>query len=122
MTYIQGSTFSITSDASSAASTYSPETYNGLLHSIAYIPSGSSALSTAMGATFSGELSGQKFLVISPLNSTVDAYYQPRVSIHTTAGATAAGADLFALVNERLKVDVSSGGVGKIGTFRVVVR
>lgn len=119
MTFIQGSSFSVTSDGSSAASTYSPETFNGYLHSIAYIPSGSSALSTAMGATFSGEISGQKFLVVSPLNSTIDVYYQPRVSIHSTAGSTVAGFDKFALVNERIKVDVSSGGVGKIGTFRI---
>lgn len=119
MTFIQGSTLSVTTDASSAASTYS-ETLNGRLLGIQYTPS-STAFSTAMGATFTAENSGMKLLSLSPFNSTVDVLYQPRTNIHTTAGATAAGFGQFPLVNERIRVDLSSGGAAKTGTFRFFV-
>lgn len=120
MTYIQGSTLSVTANSSGEVSTYSVETFNGFLQAIQYTP-GSSAFSTAAGATFSGEVSGQKFLVMSPFNSTVDTVFSPRTSIHSTAGSTVAGFERFMLANERIKVDVSSAGAGKNGTFRFFV-
>ena len=120
MSFIQGSTLSVTTDGASAASTYSNETFNGFLQAIQYTP-GSSAFSTAMGATFSGEISGMKYLSLSPFNSTVEVTYSPRTSIHSTAGSTVAGFDRFPVVNERIKVDLSSGGSGKTGTFRFYI-
>lgn len=120
MTFIQGSTLSVTTDGASAASTFSNETFNGFLQAIQYVPS-ATAFSTAMGATFTAEQSGAKLLSLSPFNSTVEVMYSPRTSIHTTAGATAAGSDRFPLVNERIRVDLSSGGAAKSGTFRFFV-
>lgn len=120
MTYVQGSTLSVTTDASSAASTYSAETFNGLLQAIQYTPS-ATAFSTAMGATFTAENSGMKLLSLSPFTSTVDVLYQPRTSIHSSAGSTVAGFGQFPLANERIRVDLSSGGAVKTGTFRFFI-
>lgn len=117
VSFIQGSTLSVTANSSGEVSTYSNETLNGFLQAIQYTP-GSSAFSTAAGATFSGEISGIKYLVMSPFNSTVDTVYSPRTSIHSTAGSTVAGFERFPVVNERIKVDLSSAGAGKTGTFR----
>lgn len=120
MTFIQGSTLSVTTDASSAASTYSNETFNGLLHGIQYVPS-ATAFSTNMGATFTAENSGMKLLSLSPFASTAEVLYQPRNSIHSSAGSTVAGFGQFPLANERIRVDLSSGGAAKTGTFRFFV-
>lgn len=120
MTYLESSTCSVTSDASSAASTFTAQAFNGFLHAIQYTPS-STAFSTGMGATFTAENSGMKLLSLSPFNSTVDVLYAPRTSIHSTAGSTVAGFDRVPLVNERIKIELSSAGAAKTGTFRFFV-
>lgn len=122
MSFIQGSTNVVTTDASSAASTFTAETFTGYLHAIQYTPtSTATAMSTAMGCTISAEVSGMKLLSLSPFNSTVETLYQPRTNTHSSAGSTVAGFGLFPLVNERIRIDLSSGGVAKVGTFRFYV-
>lgn len=122
MTFLESSTAVVTSDASSAASTFTDRAFNGYLTAIQYTPSATAtAYSTAVGATFSAENSGMKLLSLSPFNSTVDVLYSSRTSIHSTAGSTIAGFDRVPLVNERIRIDLSSAGVAKSGTFRFFV-
>lgn len=122
MTFIARSTVTLQTDSSSGSTSYS-ETLNGLFHALHYVrDSTGTALSTAMGLTITGEESGIQFFAMSPFNSTVDALFMPRGSIHiTTGGTTAAGVAQLPLVNERLKLVASSGGANKSGTFRFFV-
>lgn len=122
MSFIQCSTLSITTDASSAGSTQTGETLNGLLHAVQYVRSSTAtAMSTTLGVTVTGETSGLTFLA-AQISSTTTQWWMPRDSIHlSSAGSTAAGSDRLPICNERLTVAVSSGGALKTGTFRFYV-
>lgn len=120
MSFIDRDNSTFTTNSSGEA-TITTKALTGLLHSITYIPDASSALSTAAIVTVAAAGLGVNVLTVNPFNSTVGIVYQPRTSIHSTAGSTVAGFAQFPLSNERLTFTITGGGATKLGTFRTDV-
>lgn len=121
MSFIDRDTNSTTLTGSDSAATFATKRLTGLLQAIHYTPnSTTTALSTTATLAVAAEACGVTVLSLN-LTSTVQTTWQPRSSIHSTAGSTVAGFAQFSLADERLTFTLDNGGVGKGGTFRVDV-
>jgi hypothetical protein len=123
MTYIRRHVIDVTTDETSAASTFSADPINGLIHSILYEPgAGGSSFPNTTDITITSELSSAA--VLTAANVAAGAHYYPRQATHmsTAGGTTNSGFDLVALADERLKVVIAQGGDAKTGRFHVYVR
>lgn len=116
---VDDSTWTTANDSSLSLTT---KAFRGKLHAIQYVrDSTATALSTAASLTVTTQRTGRAVLVLATFNSTVDTWWLPRDSIHSTAGSTVAGFDKFPLYDEGLTFAISSGGAAKGGRFRTFV-
>lgn len=113
----------VTTDASGAATAYSPAITAGALSQIRYVKT-----DFADGSTFTitSEATGETLWTESAVNAS--ATRAPRQATHSTAGAASlyAGAgtavnDRIALANDRIKIVIAAGGNTKTGVFHFVL-
>lgn len=120
--YANRETVSITTGASSGAGTGYTGVVNGRILSIQYVKTDFTDGSTM---TVTGEETGTAIWSETGVNaSTVRA---PRMATHSTAGAAALYAaggtainDYITIANERVKIEVTSAGNSKTGTYYVL--
>lgn len=118
-------TVSITTAAGGAGTGYSSR-LSGRIHSIRYVPHGSTPYAATVDITITGETTGTPILSLTDVSAAFT--YRPRAATHDVAGAAslyAAGGepveDKIALAQERVKIVLAQGGDAKIGTFYVTV-
>lgn len=118
---------SVTTDSDGAATGYTDVPVNGFIHSIRYIPDGSSPLDTNADVDITGEATG--IVVLDDDNIGTSAYtVMPRFATTdqtNTASLYASGGepveDRVGIANERLKVVIASGGDTLTGVFHILV-
>jgi len=117
-------TVPVTTDASGDAVAYTP-TVNGRLINIIYTKAGTNGLDTATFAIV-GETTGVSLWGEASVNASKTV--APAQPLHSQAGAAllyaAGGAAVTGpiyLVDERIKITISSGGATKSGSFLFVV-
>lgn len=123
MSFAQRITVSVTTDSSGDATAYSAVVPYGLLSQVRY-----NKTDFANGSTFTitSEATGETLWAESAVNAS--ATRAPRQATHSTAGAAALYAaggaavlDKIAIVNDRIKIVVASGGDTKTGSFVFVI-
>lgn len=127
MAFLQRIAFTLTVNASGAATVFSPDPVMGEIRQISYVPDGTNPLSTGAVLTITGEVSGTPLITITGIG-TVASTWSPRQAVHTAAGAAALYAaggvavlDRIALAGERIKIVISGGGVSMTGALSIVV-
>lgn len=125
--YAERHDVAITTDASGDATAYTLA-ITGAVHSIRYVPDGTSPLDTGADVTITGETSG--FPVLTEANIGTSAFTRsPRQPTHKNSDGSAL---LYAasgepvetaiiLANERIKVVVAQGGNTKSGTLTFII-
>ena len=123
MSYAQRLTVAVTTASDGSATAYSNVIDYGLLSQIRYIKTDFSDGSTF---TITSEATGETLWNESAVNAS--ATRAPRQATHSTAGAASlyAGSgtavnDKIAIVNDRIKIVIASGGSVKSGTFHFVL-
>lgn len=123
MSYAQRLTVAVTTASDGSATAYSNMIDYGLLSQIRYIKTDFSDGSTF---TITSEATGETLWTESAVNAS--ATRAPRQATHSTAGAASlyAGSgtavnDKIAIVNDRIKIVIASGGSVKSGTFHFVL-
>lgn len=123
MSYAQRLTVAVTTASDGSATAYSNRIDYGLLSQVRYIKT-----DFADGSTFTitAEATGETLWNESAVNAS--ATRAPRQATHSTAGVASlyAGSgtavqDKIALVNDRIKIVIASGGNVKSGTFHFVL-
>jgi hypothetical protein len=120
VTYLRRYPLNVTVTATGGAtqSFYTPQV-NGYLHAVHYKhgTSGTTAsgISTNAHITITTEHSSA---VILSCTATGIRMFSPRINIESTAGATVAGFERFAVADERIKVEFSSAGTASAGGLR----
>lgn len=127
MSFIQRFDFTLTVNASGAATVFSSGPVTGEIRQISYTPDGSNPLDTGADLTITGEESGVPILTITNIGTSA-VTFAPRQATHTVASAAALYAaggvavlDRIALGGERIKVVVAQGGVSMTGTLSIAV-
>lgn len=93
---------------------------NGRILTIRYIKDSTNGFADTVDFDVTTEDSG--VVVWDQDNVTASATVLPRQTVHTTAGvASATEVDCLYVANERIKIEVASGGNGKDGQFVVLV-
>lgn len=122
---VERDVITVTTDTGGAATVFSSKPFTGRVLAIHWVKPGSGGIT---GATFTitSEATGESILSVSSVSSSTDWY--PRGPVHTIAGAAvlyaAAGqpvTDAIAIVNDRVKIVVASGGNTLTGTFHIVI-
>ena len=122
---IERDVIAVTTDGSGNATAYSSRPFTGRILGVHWIKPGSNAIT---GATFAltAEATGEPILSVSSVSASADWY--PRGPVHTVAGVAqlyaSAGlpvTDPIAIANDRVKIQISSGGANANGTFHIVV-
>lgn len=125
--FIERFDFTLTVDASGAATVYSDRIVTGLIRQIRYVPDGTNPLATGADLVITGETTG---LVIDTLTNigTSSTQWAPRAATSDVTGAAALYAaagtavnDQIAISAERIKIVVAQGGVSKTGTLYIWV-
>lgn len=123
MSYAQRLTVAVTTASDGSATVYSDRIDYGLLSQIRYVKT-----DFADGSTFTimAEATGETLWNESAVNAS--ATRAPRQATHSTvgvaslyAGSGTAVQDKIALVNDRIKVVIASGGNAKSGTFHFML-
>ncbi len=122
MSYARRISVPVTTAADGSATAYSATIEYGLLSHVRYVKT-----DFADGSTFTitSEATGETLWTESSVNAS--ATRAPRAATHSTAGvaalyaATFAVNDKIALVNDRIKIVIASGGNAKAGTFIFVL-
>jgi len=119
--------FTLTVNASGAATVLSGQPAQGEIYQIRYVPDGVNPLATGADLTITGAGTG---LVIATLTDigTSATQWAPRQATHTVAGAAALYAaagvavnDRIGIFGEQIQVVVAQGGVSKTGTLYIWV-
>src|SRR4051812_17363392 len=118
MSYVQRLTVAVTTAADGSATAYS-ETVTGYLSQVRY---SKTDFSNGVDFTITAEATGETLWAENDVNAS--ATRAPRQAVHSTAGVAslyaAAGTavqDRIALVSDRIKIVIASGGDTKSGTF-----
>lgn len=126
MSYARRLTVAVTTDGSGDATVYSDPIDYGLLSQIRYVKPGAGGFDNGSTFAITAEATGETLWGESSVNSS--ATRAPRQPTHSTAGAAAlyAGSgtavnDKIAIVNDRIKIVISSGGAAKTATFIFVL-
>ena len=123
MSFARQESFTVTTASDGTVTAYSSKAYNGRIISVAY-----TKVDYTNGVDFvvTTETTAQNVWTESDVDAS--ATVAPRQATHDVVGAAslhvAAGEpieDYIYLVNERLKVALSSGGSVKSGSFRLIV-
>lgn len=118
MAFGQVHTLTITTASSSGSATTDVIPY-GFIESITYT-TGTTGFTT--GCDFVVTTVNTSQTVWSQLNVESSVVKYPRAEVHTTAGTTSDGKkDKIMVVGESIKVDVTSAGDAKTGTFKIVI-
>ncbi len=123
MSFAQRLVVSVTTAADGSATVYSDPIAYGKLSQIRYVKTDFADGSTI---TVTAEATGETLWTESSVNAS--ATRAPRQATHSTAGAAALYAaagtavnDKIAIVNDRIKIVIASGGNTKTGTFHFVL-
>lgn len=123
MSYARRLTVAVTTASDGSATVYSSVIDYGLLSQIRYIKTDFSDGSTF---TITAEATGETLWTEAAVNAS--ATRAPRQATHSTAGAAALYAsggtavnDKIAIVNDRIKIVIASGGSVKSGAFHFVL-
>lgn len=125
MSYAQRITVAVTTAADGSATVYSPAIDYGQLSQIRYVKDGSNGFDNGSSFAITAEATGETLWSESAVNAS--ATRAPRQAVHTTAGAAAlfstGNAQLapIAIVQDRIKIVIASGGNAKSGTFVFVL-
>lgn len=126
MSYAQRLTVAVTTAADGSATAYSERIDYGLLSQVRYVKDGSNGFDNGSTFTITAEGTGETLWTESAVNAS--ATRAPRQATHSTAGAAslyAAGGtavtDKIALVNDRIKIVIASGGNTKSGRFEIIL-
>lgn len=124
--YAQRLTVAVTTASDGSATAYSNVIDYGLLSQIRYVKDGSNGFADGSTITITAEATGETLWTESAVNAS--ATRAPRQATHSTAGAAALYAsggtavnDKIALVNDRIKIVIASGGSVKSGAFHFVL-
>lgn len=115
-------TITVTTASDGSATAYSGKVYNGTLLAIRYAKTD---FANGVDFTITSETTGQTLWTQNDVNASSVVY--PRTASHTTAGVattydgTRGVLVPVALVNERIKVQIASGGDTKTGAFTFAV-
>ena len=123
MSFVRRLTVSVTTAADGSATAYSDYIDYGQLSQVRYVKTDFDNGSTF---TITAEATGETLWSESGVNAS--ATRAPRQPTHSTAGAAALYAaggtavnDKIAIVNDRIKIVIASGGNGKTGAFHFVL-
>lgn len=123
MTYARRLTVAVTTAADGSATAYSDPIQYGRLSQIRYVKTDFDNGSTI---AITSEVTGETLWTEANVNAS--ATRAPRQATHTTAGAAALYAaggaavlDKIAIVQDRIKIVIASGGDTKTGTFVFVL-
>lgn len=121
--YTQRHTVTLTTDATGAATGYTP-VVSGLLSQIRYVKND---FADGVDFTITSEVTGETLWSQNDVNAS--ATVAPRQPTHSTAGVAslyAAGGtavnDKIAICNDRIKIVIAAGGDTKSGTFYIVLQ
>ena len=115
----------LTTIADGSGTAYTTLGVNGRVLQIRYVKLGSGGYDNGSTMTISGETTGTAIWTEAAVNAS--ATRVPRQATHTTAGVAAtydgtrAVLEPVYLANERIKVQISSGGNVKTGTYYILV-
>jgi len=121
MSYAERHVVEVTTIADGSATAYS-ETITGKISQIRYVKAD---FASGVDFTITSEATGETIWTQLDVNASVTV--APRQATHSTAGvaslyaATYAVLDKIVLANDRVKIDIASGGNAKTGTFHIVV-
>lgn len=126
MSFARRFTVLVTTAADGSATTYSDPVDFGHLSQIRYVKPGSNSYSDGSTFTVTTETTGETLWAEAAVNAS--ATRAPRQATHSTAGVAAlyAGAgtavdDKIAIVNDRIKIVIASGGDTKSGVFHFLI-
>lgn len=126
MSFARRLTVAVTTAADGSATVYSDPIQYGSLSQIRYVKDGSNGFADGSTFTITAEGTGETLWTESSVNAS--ATRAPRQATHSTAGAAAlyaaggtAVADKIAIVNDRIKIVIASGGATKSGIFYFVL-
>lgn len=110
----------VTSTGGAAQVFYTP-VINGYLEAIVYKrgTTGTTASGISTNAHFTVTAGESSNVLLSCTATDARAFY-PRMNLESTAGATVAGFGRFPIAQERIKVEVTSGGTASNGGVRGV--
>lgn len=123
--YAERHAVSLTTDASGAATGYTP-VVSGRVLGVRVVVPGSGGIEATADITITAEATGQAILTLTNQNGS--GSYYPRVPTHDTAGAAALYAaggtavlDAIAVGQDRIKIVVAQGGDTKACTVHVLI-
>lgn len=123
MSYARRITVPVTTASDGSATVYSDQIDYGRLSQIRYVKTD---FADGSSFTITAEATGETLWSESAVNAS--ATRAPRQPTHSTAGAAALYAaggaavnDKIAIVNDRIKVVIASGGDAKSGTFHFIL-
>jgi hypothetical protein len=123
MSFARRITVPVTTAADGSATAYSEAVDYGLLSQIRYVKTD---FANGVGFTITAEATGETLWAEAAVNASTTR--APRQAVHTTAGAAALYAaggaavlDKIAVVQDRIKIVIASGGDTKAGLFHFVL-
>lgn len=126
MSFARRLTVAVTTASDGSATVYSDSIDYGLLSQVRYVKDGSNGFSDGSTFTITAEATGETLWTESAVNAS--ATRAPRQATHSTAGAASLYAsggtavnDKIAIVNDRIKIVIASGGATKTGIFHFVL-
>ncbi len=121
MSYARRLTVAVTTIADGSAMVYSDPIDYGLLSQIRYVKPGSGGFDDGSTITITAEATGETLWAEAAVNASTTR--APRAPLHSTVGV-ALGAtlvDKIAIVNDRIKIVIASGGNVKAASFIFVL-
>ena len=116
----------VTTAADGSATAHSPRGVTGKLHSVHYVPHGSTPFANTVDMTITAEATGESLVTRSNVSAAFVTY--PRKDTAAAdgtaslyAGSGTAVQDRAAIANDRIKLVLAQGGDTKIGTFHFLV-
>lgn len=125
MSFARRLTVAVTTASDGSATVYSDPIQYGSLSQIRYVKDGSNGFADGSTFTITAEGTGETLWTESSVNAS--ATRAPRQATHSTAGAASLYASTFAvndkiaIVNDRIKIVIASGGATKTGIFHFVL-
>ena len=119
-------TITATTNGSGVATAYTTGDVRGRIHSLQYVPHGSTPYAATVDMTITGEDTGLAILSLTDVSGAFT--YAPLMATHDVLGAAslyaAAGEpveDHLVVAGERVKIVLNQGGDTKSGTFYLTV-
>lgn len=122
MAFVQRHVVAVTTDGDGAATAYTSEPVQGRVLGIAYVKTD---FADGVDFTITTEATAQQLWREDDVNASKTIY--PRLAVHSglavalTFDGTEPVAEPAPVANERVKIQIASGGAAKTGTFHVYV-